>query len=100
MAEKTPQSPFDPDADTRADYALIAAASGAAIFALIYLILICQARRGWQLRLSPRMGLPAGQKVQPQGKFRRESSISRDGGRKKPSSTRPASPSQFPMPIV
>jgi hypothetical protein len=39
MAEKTPQSPFDPDADTRADYALIAAASGAAIFALIYLIL-------------------------------------------------------------
>jgi hypothetical protein len=40
MAEKTPQPPFDPDADTRADYALIAAASGAAIFALIYLILI------------------------------------------------------------
>jgi hypothetical protein len=40
MAEKTPQSPSEPDADVRADYALIAAASGAALFALIYLILI------------------------------------------------------------
>jgi hypothetical protein len=39
MAEKTSQSPTDRDADTRADYALIAAASGAALFALIYLIL-------------------------------------------------------------
>jgi hypothetical protein len=37
---KNPQSPSDRDADIRADYALIAAASGAALFALIYLILI------------------------------------------------------------
>ena len=40
MAEKISQFPSDQDADTRADYALIAAASGAAVVALIYLILI------------------------------------------------------------
>jgi Flp pilus assembly pilin Flp len=39
MAEKTPQFPSHQDADTRADYALIAAASGVALVALIYLIL-------------------------------------------------------------
>jgi hypothetical protein len=40
MAEKTSQFPSDQDADILADYALIAAASGAALVALIYLILI------------------------------------------------------------
>jgi hypothetical protein len=40
MAEKTPQFSSHQDTDTRADYALIAAASGAALVALIYLILI------------------------------------------------------------
>jgi hypothetical protein len=40
MARKTYQPPFDPKADIRTDYALIATAVGAAMFALIYLILI------------------------------------------------------------
>jgi hypothetical protein len=40
MAEENPRSPSYRDADIRADYALIAAASGAALFALVYLILI------------------------------------------------------------
>ena len=40
MAEKISQFPSDQGADTRADFALIAAASGAALVALIYLILI------------------------------------------------------------
>jgi hypothetical protein len=40
MAEKTHQPPYDPDADMRTDYALIATAVGAALFALIYLILV------------------------------------------------------------
>ena len=42
--------------------------------------------------LSLRVGLPAGQKVQPQRKFGRESSFGLVGAREKPSSTRPASP--------
>jgi hypothetical protein len=40
MAEKTHQPPFDAKTDIRTDYALIATAVGAALFALIYLILI------------------------------------------------------------
>jgi len=40
MAEENLQPPSDQDTDTRADYALIAAASGAALVALLYLILI------------------------------------------------------------
>jgi hypothetical protein len=40
MARKTRQTPLDANADTRADYALIIAGIGAAVFALIYLILI------------------------------------------------------------
>jgi hypothetical protein len=40
MAHKTRQSRLEPNADVRADYALIAAAVGAALFALIYLIFI------------------------------------------------------------
>jgi hypothetical protein len=39
MAQKTCQS-FDPNADTGTDYALIAASVGAALIALVYLILI------------------------------------------------------------
>ena len=40
MAQKSQPSPFEPKPDTRTDYALIAAAVGAALFALIYLIMI------------------------------------------------------------
>ncbi|OIQ76959.1 hypothetical protein GALL_413530 [mine drainage metagenome] len=40
MAQETHRSSFDPKADTRTDFALIATAVGAALFALIYLILI------------------------------------------------------------
>jgi hypothetical protein len=40
MAQKTHQPPYDPKADMRTDYALIATAVGAALFALIYLILV------------------------------------------------------------
>lgn len=40
MAEKTHQPPYDPKADMPADYALVATAVGAALFALIYLILV------------------------------------------------------------
>ena len=40
MAQKTHQPPFDPKADTRTDFALIATGIGAALFALLYLILI------------------------------------------------------------
>ena len=40
MAQKTTHSPFDPQADLRTDYALIASGVGAALIALIYLILI------------------------------------------------------------
>jgi hypothetical protein len=40
MAEKPRQPPFQPGADLRADYVLIAGAVGAAFLALIYLILI------------------------------------------------------------
>ena len=40
MAQKTRQPSFDPKADVRTDFALIATAVGAALFALIYLILI------------------------------------------------------------
>ena len=40
MARKTRQTPLDANADTRADYVLIIAGIGAAVFALIYLILI------------------------------------------------------------
>jgi hypothetical protein len=40
MARKTQQSSNNPSADLRTDYALIAVAIGAALFALIYLILI------------------------------------------------------------
>jgi hypothetical protein len=41
MTRKTHQSSIDPSADLRTDYALMAAcAIGAALFALIYLILI------------------------------------------------------------
>lgn len=40
MAQKTYQPSFDPQADIRTDYALIAAGVGAALIALIYLILI------------------------------------------------------------
>jgi hypothetical protein len=39
MAWKTRQPAFDPNADLRTDYVLIASAVGAALFALIYLIL-------------------------------------------------------------
>jgi hypothetical protein len=39
MAQKSRQSPLEPNPDIRADYALIAAAVGAALFALVYLIL-------------------------------------------------------------
>jgi hypothetical protein len=40
MAEKTHQTRFDAKSDIRTDVALIATAVGAALFALIYLILI------------------------------------------------------------
>jgi len=40
MAQRTHQSPFNPKADLGTDYALIAAGVGAALIALIYLILI------------------------------------------------------------
>jgi len=40
MAQKTNQSSFDPRADIGTDYALIATGVGAALIALIYLILI------------------------------------------------------------
>ncbi len=40
MAEKTRQPTFDLKTDLRTDYALIASGIGAALIALIYLILI------------------------------------------------------------
>ena len=40
MAQKTYPSSFDPKDDLRTDYALIASVVGAALIALIYLILI------------------------------------------------------------
>jgi hypothetical protein len=40
MAQKTIRPLFDPKADIRADYALIATSVGAALVALIYFILI------------------------------------------------------------
>ena len=40
MAQKTDPSSFDPQADIGTDYALIATGVGAALVALIYLILI------------------------------------------------------------
>jgi hypothetical protein len=40
MAEKPHRSSFDPNADIGTDYALIATGLGAALIALIYLLLI------------------------------------------------------------
>jgi hypothetical protein len=40
MAENTYRPTFDPKADLRTDYALIATGIGAALIALLYLILI------------------------------------------------------------
>jgi hypothetical protein len=40
MAEKAPHSSFDPRSDLTIDYALIATGVGAALIALIYLLLI------------------------------------------------------------
>jgi hypothetical protein len=40
MAQRTCQSSFDPKADLGTDYALIAVSAGAALIALIYLILV------------------------------------------------------------
>jgi hypothetical protein len=40
MARQTYQPSFDPQSDIKTDYALIAAGVGAALIALIYLILI------------------------------------------------------------
>jgi hypothetical protein len=40
MAQKTYPSPFDPRRDIGTDYALIAAGVGAALIALLYLILM------------------------------------------------------------
>ena len=40
MAQKTLPSPLDPKTDVRTDYALILTGIGAALLALIYLILI------------------------------------------------------------
>ncbi|SHH14142.1 hypothetical protein [Bradyrhizobium erythrophlei] len=40
MAQRTCQSPFGPKGDLGTDYALIAASVGAAVIALIYLVLI------------------------------------------------------------
>jgi hypothetical protein len=39
MAQKTRERSFDPKSDLRTDYALIATAVGAALIALIYLLL-------------------------------------------------------------
>jgi hypothetical protein len=39
MAQRTDPSPFDPKTDLATDYALIAAGVGAALIALIYLVL-------------------------------------------------------------
>jgi hypothetical protein len=40
MAERNHRPSFDPKADFRTDFALIATGAGAALFALLYLILI------------------------------------------------------------
>jgi hypothetical protein len=40
MTRKNGQPSFDPNADLRTDYALIATGIGAALIALIYLVLI------------------------------------------------------------
>ena len=40
MAQKTCPSPFESQRDLKVDYALIATGAGAALLALIYLILI------------------------------------------------------------
>ena len=40
MARKTCQSSFDPNAGVAADYAVVLTTTGAALIALIYLILI------------------------------------------------------------
>jgi hypothetical protein len=40
MDEKTSPSPFDPQRDIGTDYALIAVGVGAALIALLYLILV------------------------------------------------------------
>lgn len=40
MTQRTYPSPFEPQADLGTDYALIAASVGAALIALIYLVLI------------------------------------------------------------
>jgi hypothetical protein len=40
MARKTRQSSFDPNAEIGTDYALIATGVGAALIALLYLVLI------------------------------------------------------------
>jgi hypothetical protein len=40
MHQRTHQSPFDPRSDIGTDYALIALGVGAALIALIYLVLI------------------------------------------------------------
>jgi hypothetical protein len=40
MAQKTYQTSFDPQGDLGTDYALIASGVGAALIALIYLLLI------------------------------------------------------------
>lgn len=40
MTQRTCPSPFEPQADLGTDYALIAASVGAALIALIYLVLI------------------------------------------------------------
>jgi hypothetical protein len=40
MAQRTYQPSFDPDSGLGTDYALIAASIGAALIALIYLVLI------------------------------------------------------------
>ena len=40
MAQRTYQSPFDAKADLGTDYALIAGSVGAALIALIYLVMI------------------------------------------------------------
>ena len=40
MAKKTCQTSFDPPGDLRTDYVLMATGAGAALIALIYLLLI------------------------------------------------------------
>jgi hypothetical protein len=40
MAQKTCQPSFDPPGDLRVDYVLMATGAGAALIALIYLVLI------------------------------------------------------------